>query len=1058
MSESRGAITGARRAAQIRRIVEDVMVRRGRGETVTDESVFATHPELMPDLAKELSLLALLERAKQSISESSQADGSPIEPLAEDAFAGYRVVGEIRRGGQGVVYEAVQSSTGRRVAIKMMREGHFAGDRDAARFEREVRILGQLDHSGIVRITASGIRGGHFYYVMDFVEGVPLDQYAAAVERRTRDVMTVMEMVADAVNAAHLRGIIHRDLKPGNILVDSQGHPRILDFGLARIASETDGQKTATGQFVGSLPWASPEQAGGDPLRVDLRTDVYSLGVIQYHALTGRFPYDVDSGPREAFENIANAIPARPRSISASIDAGAESITLKCLSKDPERRYQSAGELAADLRRYLSGRPVLAHPPSFWYQARSVARRHRALVVGIAAVLAALVLGLIGTSVGLVKASAARRAAVQDRDQAERHAYAASVAAADSALRVDDSGTAKAQLRSAPERWRGWEWRYLAARADQSRQTLPLQPVRDARTTPDGASLLVLDVEGVVSRRDLSGRTVSWSTPVPSDVPRGGGEQLIIGFSRDGARAVTQHVGTALVWNITDGTLIQRLDLVGTWGFVSAAFSPDGKRLLTSGRIGRLSVWDLTSGKLLKERSLNTPYSAGADFSPDGRHIAASTNDGVAILDAQTLQTIRDVKPDHQPRPDWGWVRYTPDGKSVIANCGDFIATLDPQGQRSPVEFRGGIQQFLPFELSPDGKHLAAGSWDTTVRVWNFATGAIEATLVGHEERVISASFAGDEIVSTSADGGVKVWSVAEPPGLVSQGSANLLDILPPGNVALLWGATQMRFVNLDNQRALATPLPPVGSLWAVSAGPDGTRLATTDGASQLRVWSAADGSNLWTSECPSGAVLATAFAADGGTVFTLHPSRVEARDAATGSLRHTEVVVDGSNPRLAVHPNRSELLVGAYWNSFIVIDVNTWTKRVVDYPSPTGLVVSFVYSADGSLVASGDTGAGVQIWDAATWKPLRRLTGLPPTVWSLAFSPDGARLAVGSQDRLIHIFETRDWHETLILRGHTGSVTALEWTPDGQKLVSASNDGTMRIWDAAPAKWAGGR
>ncbi|MBX3376250.1 MAG: protein kinase [Phycisphaeraceae bacterium] len=1052
---SRGAIGGARRAAQIRRIIEEVMVRRSRGEGVTDAEVIAAHGDVMPELARELSLLSMLERARESAvgrSRTGRRVDGPIEPLGEDAFAGFRVVKEIRRGGQGVVYEAVQASTGRRVAIKMMREGLFSGDRDAARFEREVRILGQLEHPGVVGILASGIRGGHFYYAMDYVEGVPLDQYAESIGRRVRDVMAVMEKVADAVNAAHLRGIIHRDLKPGNVLVDGTGVPRILDFGLARIVSEHDVRMTATGQFVGSMPWASPEQAGGDPSKIDLRTDVYSLGVMLYQALTGKFPYDVDAGPREAMENIAHAMPARLRSVS--IDGEVEAITLKCLSKEPERRYQSAGDLAADIRRYLAGGVVLAHRPSFWYSARTLVRRHRALVVGGAAVVAALVLGLIGTTAGLVQASASKRTAVRERDEAQRHAYAASLAAADSALRVADSGTAKTQLRSAPGALRGWEWRYLASRADDSRATLGLPPVCDARVTPDGTSLLSIGRDGVLRLTDLDGKEVRWSVPFPGELDTG--HAFVIGYSRDGRLAVTQNLGLVVVWNLADGGVVRRFDVEGAWGYMSASFSPDGKTLLTSGRSGTLRLWDMATGEPGKSRVLSVVFSACADFSPDGRRIAASVPWGVTILDAGTLEVIREVQTFGVAHPDWGWVRWSPDGAWAVASRGPAIVAVDPDGKREPVHFLGGAQNFLPFAISADGGKIAAGSWDRAMRIWNFATGALEATLVGHEDRVLSVSFAEDRVITAGAEGVVKAWDPRGVRGMVAVPTATLVEVLPPGDRALAWGRGDFALIDLEAERLAGGVTSPVGNPWAVSVSKDGRRVATSEADGGFALWSLEDGSLVWRVRSESGFVLGAAFSVDGSLVASAHERMIEVRDAKTGELKGGAACVCRDNVRLWFNPKGGEVAVGQIGGVISLLDTATWKLRTVPYPEeyrkPTVLAVA--YKADGSLLATCDSEGGVLIWETASWRPVRRLNGMPPATWSVAFSPDGSRLAVGSQDRMIHLFDTRDWREVLILRGHTGTVHSVSWTPDGRKLVSTGNDGTVRIWDAGPAPW----
>jgi serine/threonine protein kinase/tetratricopeptide (TPR) repeat protein len=347
-----------------------------------------------------------------------------------DAFPGYDILHEIHRGGQGVVYLALQRATKRRVAIKILHEGPFAGTSGRSRFEREVQILGQLNHPNIVHIHDSGVASnGSFFYVMDYISGRPLDdliegksgvpapqhhsgsgtgsraarrsssgsQAAVTGAWATEDILRLFIKICDAVNAAHLRGVIHRDLKPANIRVDQRGEPVVVDFGLAKVAlagmgSSTGDQPamTMTGQFIGSLPWASPEQADGSPDAIDVRTDVYSLGVILYQLLTGKFPYAVLGNMRDVLDNILRAEPARPSSVGRRVNSEIETIVLKCLAKDRARRYQSAGEVARDLERYLNGEAIEAKRDSAMYLISKTLKRHR-VTAGVFLSFAALI-------------------------------------------------------------------------------------------------------------------------------------------------------------------------------------------------------------------------------------------------------------------------------------------------------------------------------------------------------------------------------------------------------------------------------------------------------------------------------------------------------------------------------------------------------------------------------------------------------------------------------------------------------------------------------------------
>lgn len=322
------------------------------------------------------------------------------EPLpTPESFPGYEIVREIHRGGQGVVYQAIQKATKRKVALKVMHGGPFVGSKGRARFEREVAILAQLQHPNIVGVLDSGTSVGQAFYVMDYVPGQTLDAWMAGDPKLLAEILPLFAKICEAVNAAHLKGITHRDLKPSNIRIDHSGEPHILDFGLAKVVigevtEETQPQMMSmTGQFIGSLPWASPEQAEGAPGKVDLRTDVYSLGVILYQLLTGgKFPYEVIGNMRDVMENILRAEPARPSTIRRQVNDEVETIVLKSLQKERERRYQSAGELGRDIRRYLSGEPIEAMRDSGWYVIRKTLRKYQ-VPTTVAAVFLVLVIG-----------------------------------------------------------------------------------------------------------------------------------------------------------------------------------------------------------------------------------------------------------------------------------------------------------------------------------------------------------------------------------------------------------------------------------------------------------------------------------------------------------------------------------------------------------------------------------------------------------------------------------------------------------------------------------------
>lgn len=383
---------------------------------------------------------ALIDAALKQVSPSKFNFTTKPPPLASDAIAGYDIVREIHRGGQGVVYQAVQRTTQQKVAIKVMHGGPFASVTERQRLEREVRILATLNHPNIVRVYDSGEVQGAFYYVMDYVSGHGLDTYIASGPHPIERTLGLFTTICSAISAAHMKGVIHRDIKPSNIRVDSEGVPHILDFGLAKLSAETAvggrdprAAMTMTGQFVGSLPWASPEQAGGIPDQVDIRTDVYSLGVILYQMLTGKFPYQVVGNMRDILDNILKAEPAKPSTVRRQINDEVETIVLKCLSKEKERRYQSAGELGRDVQRYLGGEPIEAKRDSGWYFITKTIRRHRvpfaagAVVAGLTVVFGIGMAFMYSREAGLRRIADAERARAETALKSESEAKAAEV-------------------------------------------------------------------------------------------------------------------------------------------------------------------------------------------------------------------------------------------------------------------------------------------------------------------------------------------------------------------------------------------------------------------------------------------------------------------------------------------------------------------------------------------------------------------------------------------------------------------------------------------------------
>jgi len=372
--------------------------------------------------------------------ETSPSASGPAAAPPVGAFAGYTIVRELSRGGQGIVYQAVERATKRKVAIKVLLEGADASPAARKRFEREIELVARLKHPHVLSVLHSGVTAdGRQYCVMDYVRGTPLRQYVRERKLGLEAALTLFATVVEAVQYAHQHGIIHRDLKPSNIFVDAEDQPRILDFGLAKsLWAPTTSLVSRTHQVLGTLPYLSPEQARGDPDALDTRTDVYALGVILYELLTGDFPYPVVGQMADVLRHIAETPPAPPaarwtaesgvpfraagdrrrglfgagrKAGRCPIDDDVQTILLRALAKERERRYQSAGELARDIRHYLAGEAIAARRDSRFYVFRKTLHRYRA-AVGVVALLIVTLTAALAVSVS------ARNRAEQERDRA----------------------------------------------------------------------------------------------------------------------------------------------------------------------------------------------------------------------------------------------------------------------------------------------------------------------------------------------------------------------------------------------------------------------------------------------------------------------------------------------------------------------------------------------------------------------------------------------------------------------------------------------------------------
>jgi serine/threonine protein kinase len=307
--------------------------------------------------------------------------------------AGYELLEELGRGGMGVVYKARDPRLGRLVALKMIRDGALAGDEELERFRAEAEAVARLQHPHVVQVFEIGAQDGQPFFALEYVEGGSLKQELDGTPQPAHRAARLVQTLAEAAHAAHLRGVVHRDLKPANVLLTADGQPKLTDFGLAK-RLDVDQGHTRSGAIMGTPSYMAPEQAAGNSKHIGPAADVYALGAILYELLTGRPPFRAAT-PLDTILQVLSEPPVPPRQLQPKVPRDLEAICLKCLEKEPGNRYPSAQALAEDLGRFQAGGAVRARPRRVWGPAVRWARRHPIAALLVALLLAGLAVSLV---------------------------------------------------------------------------------------------------------------------------------------------------------------------------------------------------------------------------------------------------------------------------------------------------------------------------------------------------------------------------------------------------------------------------------------------------------------------------------------------------------------------------------------------------------------------------------------------------------------------------------------------------------------------------------------
>jgi WD40 repeat protein/serine/threonine protein kinase len=1054
-------------------------------------------------------LIARFDREAKAAARLHHTNIVPVFGVGESDGVRYYVMQFIRGLGLDRVLDEIRSLEGISAPVTgSLERGKRDEELDAADMARSL-ASGQFSPSINVALEADlGRRSGTDK--ADDMGGSTLTQVNQSNLTMARDsgssyfrsVARLGLQVAEALAYAHEQGTLHRDIKPSNLLLDSHGTVWVTDFGLAKASADSD--LTHTGDVVGTIRYMAPERFAG---RCDARSDVYALGLTLYELLAKRPAFAADD--RNALlREVTLSQPVRLRRISRAIPRDLETIIFKAIEKDPGHRYDSAADLAEDLRRYSQDRPIAARRVTSVERLVRWGRRNPLVAALLTAIF--LLLATVASVTSKLYVETRYRAIEEERarEQAlqanatletkqtilERLLYATSLKAAQSAWESDNAGLCRDMLENVRPRGntldlRGFEWHFWRRRFRPAIRTLPGydKPVCSVAASRDGSRIAAGGFDGTV---------LIWNADSGKLLIRLAGSDIVhaVAFKPDAQQiAAACADGIIRVWSTADGRLLHGLD--GHQGRVwNVAFAPDGRRLASAGADGTTRLWDTESGALLQTHRGKVTRRRNVAFSPDGTSFASVTADAVVSVwgvdggaDMATIRFDNPVEGIRLSAPQIECVRFSPDGRSLFANslgssgliewrtAGAGVFSLERFRPVDKLDSQQTLVRLVAFDLSESGT-IARLNFDGTIRIDSKASGSEPMTLdLGAADiRSLALLPDGERLVTAGPGPAVTVWDTRPRPSVrtfvdaaataaaaSSENPEACIAVSPDGRrVACAGGAMPIRVRDVETGRVVSEFGGNAGSIQTIAYCPDGRYIAAGGTDELIHIWDASSCREVATLKGNRAPVGRLSFSPDGKTLASAGlGGLVRVWEVESGLERFR--IPDDSTASVVTFSADGKILASDGFRKIRLIDTRRQQiLRSAEKPAPDEVFITALsFSPSGTELAGACSDGILRIWDIVVLRgdtsaprPRLILRGHGGRLASVAYSPDGRRLASAGVDGTVRLWHPVGGHELLTLKGHDRPVTSVVFSPDGNRIISVGDDRTIKVWIARDA------